>query len=201
MEIISEELKKRDLFIPKEYDFIIKRVIHTTADFDFSSNMVFSEDAVQSALDALEKGVTIVTDTNMTLTGINKTGLSRTHSDAVCYMADEDVAAEAKRLEITRAVVSVRKAVTHNPGCIYGVGNAPTALFELIDQMEAGFRPVLIIAVPVGFVNVTEAKDEVINACKKHKIPYIASLGNKGGSTVLAAIINALIYKKINRNL
>ena len=200
MEIIGDELARRGIKLFDEYDFIVRRVIHTTADFDFAENMRFSDGAVEAGLKALKSGsgeTVIVTDTNMTLSGISKPGLSKLGITAECYMADEDVAKKAAELKTTRAVASVKKAVIKLAGrqVIYAVGNAPTALFELIDRMDDGFRPALIIAVPVGFVNVVEAKEAVVFACEKYGVPYIAAMGNKGGSTVSAAICNALIYR------
>ncbi len=183
-----------------DFDFIIKRVIHTTADFDFADNLEFSAKVSGLRL----AGATIITDTNMTLTGISKPGLSKLGAKGLCFMADEDVANEAARYGITRAAVSVKKAATmfsHESGSderiVYAVGNAPTALLELCDQIDAGFHPGLIIAVPVGFVNVVEAKEMVVDVCKNHDIPYIVSHGRKGGSTVSAAILNAMIYHEI----
>ena len=200
MEIIGDELARRGIKLFDEYDFIVRRVIHTTADFDFAENMRFSDGAVAAGLKALKSGsgeTVIVTDTNMTLSGISKPGLSKLGITAECYMADEDVAKKAAELKTTRAVASVKKAVIKLAGrqVIYAVGNAPTALFELIDRMDDGFRPALIIAVPVGFVNVVEAKEAVVFACEKYGVPYIVAMGNKGGSTVSAAICNALIYR------
>ena len=197
MEIIDGELSKRGITIPAEYAHIIKRVIHTTADFDFAGSMEFSEKA-----EAVELSDSIIiTDTNMTLAGISKPGLAAVGAKAICFMADEDVAKEATELGITRAAVSVRKAVREygdtDGRVIYAVGNAPTALLELCEQIKSGFRPRLIVAVPVGFVNVVEAKEAVVLICKEYGIPYIVSYGNKGGSTVSAAILNAMIYEKM----
>ena len=198
--IIEQELREKGREIPEDKKHVILRVIHTTADFDFVGNMRFSDGAVAAGLKALKSGsgeTVIVTDTNMTLSGISKPGLSKLGITAECYMADEDVAKKAAELKTTRAVASVKKAVIKLAGrqVIYAIGNAPTALFELIDRMDDGFRPALIIAVPVGFVNVVEAKEAVVFACEKYGVPYIAAMGNKGGSTVSAAICNALIYR------
>ena len=195
MRIISEELALRNICLSDENAAVAKRVIHTTADFDYAESLFFSMEAVSRGIAALKKGTTLVTDTNMALAGVSKPGLSRLKSSAVCYMADPEVAEQAASLGVTRAVISVRHAVKKNPGCIYAVGNAPTALFELAEQIKKGFRPSLIIAVPVGFVNVVEAKETIIEICTETDIPVIASLGRKGGSTVAAAICNALIYK------
>ena len=195
MRMISEELSRRGIVLPADIAPVVRRVIHTTADFDYTETLYFSPGAVRAGISTLEEGITIVTDTNMALAGISKPGLKRLGSSAVCYMADEDVAVQAKELHVTRAVISVRKAVSGLSKCIYAVGNAPTALLELAEQIRAGFRPALVIAVPVGFVNVVESKEEIVSVCKQYGIPCIAAMGRKGGSTVAAAICNALIYK------
>ena len=197
LKLIAEELENRGIVLSDEYDFIVKRVIHTTADFDFVDTLCFSDGAVAAGLEALSGGATIVTDTNMALSGISKPGLKKLGANAVCYMADDDVAREAKRLSVTRASIAMKKAVREHSGadCIFSIGNAPTALMELSNQIESGFRPRLLIAVPVGFVNVIEAKEEAEAVCKRHDIPCIVAHGRKGGSTVSAAICNALIYR------
>ena len=195
MEIIGEELSRRGIALPEDIAPVMKRVIHTTADFDYLDTLTFTRDAVDLGVRALLDGTPIVTDTNMALAGISKPGLRKLGSRVICYMADEDVAEEAKSRETTRAAVSVEKAAREAPGCIYAVGNAPTALLELIRQMERGFRPALIIGVPVGFVNVVEAKEKPLAVCRKRNVPAIVALGRKGGSTVAAAICNALIYR------
>ncbi len=189
-EIIESHLE--GVYIPEERKDILKRVIHTTADFDYVENLKFSDDAVSSALSALKSGACIVTDTNMALSGINRTALSKLGCEAVCYMADEEVAQEAKRLGITRAVVSMRKAALLDRKLIFAIGNAPTALLALDELIREGrVKPELIIAVPVGFVNVCESKEIIMRS----GVPYIAAAGNKGGSTVAAAVCNALMYK------
>ena len=194
MEIIGEELAGRGIVLPAENAAVIRRVIHTTADFDYVGNLTFTADAVERGIRALLAGTVIVTDTNMALAGISKPGLKRLGSHVMCYMADVDVAERAKAEETTRAAVSVKKAAEQAPGCIYAVGNAPTALLEMIRQMEQGFRPALVIGVPVGFVNVVEAKEAILETCTRKGIPAIVAMGRKGGSTVAAAICNALIY-------
>lgn len=195
-EIITEELKGKTF--PEEQEDIIKRVIHTTADFDYADTMIFSPDAVSSALKALEDfgNTVIVTDTNMTKSGIHKASLKKLGIEAVCYMADEDVAKEAKERGMTRAFVSMKKAaeMAEQTGktLIISVGNAPTALVALEELIRNGqLKPALVIGVPVGFVNVVQAKELIMTA----KTPYIVAKGRKGGSTVAAAIINALLYK------
>ena len=189
-EIISEILKDRK--IDPENEAVIKRVIHTTADFDFMDTLCFSEHAVCKGIEALRSGCDIVTDTQMAKAGINKTILASFGGEVQCFMSDPDVAEEAKRREITRAIVSMEKAVKLTKPCIYAIGNAPTALFALKNLMDEGkLNAALIIAVPVGFVNVVESKEMIINS----KVPYIAARGRKGGSPVAAAICNAMLYQ------
>lgn len=195
MEIITSELNARGITLPEENAPIIKRVIHTTADFDYVEHLVFTPGAVQKGMAALQNGNPIVTDTNMALSGVSKPGLKKLGGTAVCFMADPEVAEEAKRRGTTRAVISAEKAAREFPSCIYAVGNAPTALFEIVRQMDQGFRPALVIGVPVGFVNVVEAKETLLSACRTRGIPAIVAMGRKGGSTVAAAILNALIYQ------
>ena len=195
-EIITEELGERTF--PKEQEDIIKRVIHTTADFEYADTMTFSKDAVSSALSALkDRGRTmIVTDTNMTRSGIHRASLEKLGIEAVCYMADPDVAREAKEQGLTRAAVSMNKAArtAEKTGkrVIFSVGNAPTALIAIEELIREGrVHPALVIGVPVGFVNVVQAKERIMTA----DVPYIVAKGRKGGSTVAAAILNALLYK------
>ena len=184
MEIIGEELGQIKID-PEKLD-IVKRVIHTSADFDYARNLLFSDGVVEKALAALEKGATIITDTNMACTGINKMGLAKLGAKAVCFMADADVAARAKEAGSTRAAACMEKA------CTIEVGNAPTALVRLDELVKEGkIKPELVIGVPVGFVNVVESKEIIM----KTGIPYIVARGRKGGSNVAAAICNALIYK------
>lgn len=190
MEIIAEELG--EVKLDEEKLSIIKRVIHTSADFDYVRSLHFSEDAVQKALEALKNGATIVTDTNMARAGINKAGMDKLGCKAVCYMADPDVAAQAKIEGSTRAAACMEKACLIEGPVIIAIGNAPTALVRLDELIKAGkIKPELIIGVPVGFVNVVEAKELIMQA----GVPYIVARGRKGGSNVAAAICNALIYK------
>lgn len=191
-EIIGEELKERKITLDPSKEAIIKRVIHTSADFDYAQNLYFSEGAVELALDALKNGCDIVTDTEMAKSGINKTILSSLGGEVHCFMGDETVAAIAKERETTRAVVSMEKAMSLKKPCIFAIGNAPTALLRLEELIrEDGLKPVLIIGVPVGFVNVVEAKELIM----KTKVPSIVAKGRKGGSNVAAAIVNALLYQ------
>ena len=191
--IITELLGDRRL--DPENELVIKRVIHTTADFDYVDNLAFSGHAVQKAIAALRAGCDIVTDTQMVKAGINKTILASLGGEVHCFMSDADVAAEAKERGVTRAFVSMERAAALPKPCIFAIGNAPTALFSLEELMEAGkLRPALIIGVPVGFVNVVESKEVLFAACERYGVPAIAAMGRKGGSNVAAAICNALIY-------
>ena len=195
MEIIGEELAAKGIALDPEQDPVIRRAIHTSADFDYAETLTFSEDAVGKARDLIRAGALIVTDTNMALTGINKKRLAAFGGEVRCYMADEDVACEAKERGITRASVSMEHAArdTSESGrpVIFAIGNAPTALITLRTMYDEGrFTPDFIIGVPVGFVNVVEAKELILET----EIPHIVNRGRKGGSNVAAAIVNALIY-------
>lgn len=188
-EIITEELGDRKLDPDKE--LIIKRCIHTSADFDYADNLCFSEGAVEKALAALRDGACIVTDTQMGRSGINKRALARLGGEAYCFMSDEDVAAAAKKNGTTRAVASMDKAAELDKKLIIAVGNAPTALVRLYELIKEGrIRPALIIGVPVGFVNVVQSKELIMQT----DVPYIVARGRKGGSNIAACICNALLY-------
>jgi len=191
-EIISELLGDRP--IDPETEPVVKRVIHTTADFDYADNLIFSPRAVRRGIEALRAGCPIVTDTQMAKAGINKTALSRLGGEVYCFMSDPDVAEEAKRRAVTRAAVSMERAAALKMPLIYAVGNAPTALIrlkELIDEGKAS--PELVIGVPVGFVNVIESKELFIGS----EVPHIIARGRKGGSTVAAAVCNAMLYQAV----
>ena len=171
---------------------VIKRVIHTTADFDYAQSLVFSPHAVEKGVQALKAGCDIVTDTQMAKAGINKTALGKLGGQVHCFMADEDVAQEAKARGITRAAVCMERAAKLEKPCIFAIGNAPTALISLHEQIQAGeLNPALIIGVPVGFVNVVESKELILGT----NVPHIVARGRKGGSNVAAAICNALLYQ------
>lgn len=181
-----------DTRLEKENEPVIKRVIHTTADFDYVKNLVFSPHAVVRGLEALQGGCDIVTDTQMARSGINKGTLARLGGQVHCFMSDPDVAAEAKTRGVTRAMVSMERAAKLEKPCIFAIGNAPTALISLKEQMDAGLlAPALIVGVPVGFVNVVESKELILQS----QVPHIVARGRKGGSNVAAAICNALIYQ------
>ena len=189
-EIITEILG--DTRLDPENELVIKRVIHTTADFEYVQNLVFSDHAVQKGIEALKNGCDIVTDTQMAKSGINKTILGKLGGQVHCFMSDADVAAEAKERGITRAIVSMERAAQLPKPCIFAIGNAPTALISLHEQITAGMlNPALIIGVPVGFVNVVESKEMIIES----GVPHIVARGRKGGSNVAAAICNAMLYQ------
>ena len=192
--IITRELDELGLTPPPETAAVVKRVIHTTADFDYAKNLRFTPGAVQAAVRALQRGAVIVTDTNMALAGISRPGLAKLGCEAVCYMADPAVAEAAKQAGTTRAVAAMHRAAREHPGAILAVGNAPTALLTIAEEIEAGLRPALVIGVPVGFVNVVESKETRFAVCEQHGVPAIAAMGRKGGSNVAAAICNALVY-------
>ena len=188
-EIITEELG--DAVLDPLQAPIIKRVIHTTADFEYLNTLCFSENAVVKLQGALKNGACIVTDTQMAQAGISKRTLEKYGGRVYCFMGDEDVAQTAARNGTTRAVASMDKAAGLSENVIFVVGNAPTALVRLYELMEQGkIAPRGIIGVPVGFVNVVQAK-ELIMQCN---VPYIVARGRKGGSNVAAAICNALLY-------
>lgn len=192
MEIIEGELKERYGGLPDPVTApVIKRVIHTTADFSFAESLVFSKDAVMQGVQALRHGATVVTDTMMAMAGINKRRLEAYGGKAVCFMQDEEVARKAAARGVTRAAVSMEKAAGRQEDQIYVIGNAPTALLKLYDKIQEGaISPKLIIGVPVGFVNVEEAKELILTL----EVPYIVARGRRGGSNVAAAIVNALLY-------
>ncbi len=189
-EIIEEECKKRGIVLPKDRAFLIKRVIHTTADFEYAGTLHFSKDAVKIAQDLLLQGADIVTDTNMALSGISRKVLSQFGGSLHCYMAEDEVAKEAAERNVTRASVSMEKGMKLQKPVIFAIGNAPTALLKLREFYDAGKMPAFVIGVPVGFVNVEAAKEKIMET----KIPCIVNRGRKGGSNVAAAICNALLY-------
>ena len=189
-EIITQELGERKL--PADQELIIKRCIHTSADFDYADNLCFSENAVKKAMDAIKGGACIVTDTQMAKSGINKRALARYGGEVFCFMSDEDVAAQAKENGTTRATASMDKAASLKQPLIFAIGNAPTALVRLYELIEEEkIRPELIIGVPVGFVNVVQSKELIMQT----DVPYIVARGRKGGSNIAACIVNALLYK------
>ena len=188
-EIITQELGDTPLIPGTE--LIVKRCIHTSADFDYAKNMRFSEGVVEKALKAIQNGASIVTDTQMARAGINKKALARYGGEVYCFMSDEDVARKAKENGTTRATASMDKAASLGIPLIFAIGNAPTALvrlYELIEEKK--LSPELIIGVPVGFVNVVASKELIMET----ETPYIVAAGRKGGSNIAACICNALLY-------
>ncbi|MBQ2664105.1 MAG: precorrin-8X methylmutase [Clostridia bacterium] len=199
--VLPSEIEKRSFEIieselPREIDAeikpIVKRVIHTTADFDYVDNLCFSDGVVQILKDAIKNGADIVTDTQMAKSGINKKRLASFGGEVYCFMADEDVATAAKENGTTRAAASMEKAARLGKDVIFAIGNAPTALVKLYELIkDKKIKPIAIIGVPVGFVNVAVAKELIMTA----GVPYIVARGRKGGSGVAAAICNAVIYE------
>ncbi len=191
-EIISQELESQGIRLPKDEEMITKRVIHTSADFDYTRTLTYSKDAVKIAKELILNGADIVTDTNMALAGINKKILAGFGGEAHCYMAEQEVARLAKERGTTRAAVSMEMAAKRTKPVIFAIGNAPTALIQLYEMMQNGtWKPALVIGVPVGFVNVEAAKELIMQT----DVPYIVNRGRKGGSNVAAAICNALLYE------
>lgn len=191
--IISEELNERGIRLEEDQAPVIMRCIHTSADFDYARNLVFSEGAVEKALEAIRGGASIVTDTQMGRSGISRAGLEQFGGRVYCFMSDEDVARKAKEQGTTRAAVSMEKACRLEGKLIFAIGNAPTALLRLHELiLEGKVKPELVIAVPVGFVNVVQAKEQILTL---PDTPYIVAKGRKGGSNIAACICNALIYR------
>lgn len=188
-ELITEELHGR--VFQKEEEPIVKRVIHTTADFEYADNLFFGKDAIRKGIEALQAGMDVVTDTTMAFSGINKKVLHSFGGTVHCYIAEEDVRQKAREKGITRSMVAMEKAAENPDIQIYVVGNAPTALFQIYEMIRSGkIAPALVIGVPVGFVNVVEAKELFLSS----EIPCIIAKGRKGGSNVAAAIVNGLLY-------
>lgn len=191
-EIITEELRQEGIYLPEKQAAIIKRCIHTSADFDYAKNLMFSVESVEKALDAIKNGASIITDTQMGKAGINKKRLSRYGGKVYCFMSDEDVAEAAKEKGTTRAVASMEKACGLEEKLIFAIGNAPTALIHLYEMIREGkIHPELVIGVPVGFVNVVQSKELILTL---EDTPYIVARGRKGGSNIAACICNALLY-------
>lgn len=189
-ELITEELG--DIPLVPGTEPIVKRCIHTSADFDYAESLAFSEDAVEKATQAIKEGACIVTDTNMAKAGINKKRLAKYGGEVYCFMSDDDVAKAAVEHGTTRAAACMDKAAQLEKKVIFAIGNAPTALIRLTELIEAGkIKPELIIGVPVGFVNVVASKELIL---RLSDTPYIVARGRKGGSNIAACICNALLY-------
>ncbi len=204
MRIIESELAERGIQVPDVNLNVVKRVIHTTADFDYGENLRFTNGAVERVINALQAsssdpagGLTFITDTNMALSGISKPSLAKLGASALCYMADEEIMKEAKAAGTTRAYASMKRGAREYPNGIFVSGNAPTALIAISELIREGLRPTLVVGVPVGFVNVVESKEELFALCEEHNIPAIVAFGRKGGSNVAASICNALLYSAV----
>ncbi|AGI48176.1 precorrin-8X methylmutase [Thermoplasmatales archaeon BRNA1] len=193
MATIVKELNGRTW--PEPEFSIVKRCIHTSADFDYADNLVFGLDAANRGVELLKNGADVITDTKMAMAGINKNALAKHGGEAFCFVSDPDVVDEAKARGCTRSTVAVEKASKHAKPTIYVCGNAPTALIE-IDKLvrEGKYKPAMIVGVPVGFVNVVESKELIIKTAEEFGIPYIVAKGRKGGSNIGATIINAMLY-------
>ncbi len=191
-EIIATELLEHNITLKPEQEMVTKRVIHTSADFEYADTLTFSEGAVEIAKKLILAGADIVTDTNMALAGVNKKVLAHYGGKAHCFMAEDKVAEIAKERNVTRATVSMEMAAKLEKPVIFAIGNAPTALIQLHEMYENKiFIPAFIIGVPVGFVNVVAAKELILHT----DIPHIINQGRKGGSNVAAAICNAILYE------
>ncbi|GIO02423.1 cobalt-precorrin-8 methylmutase [Brevibacillus halotolerans] len=186
-EMITEELGPHP-FTDDQYR-VVQRVIHATADFDLGRSMKFHPDAVEAGIRAIQAGEPIIADVQMVQVGISKPRLKAFGGDVHVYISDDDVMEKAKAENTTRAIISIRKATSQIKGGIYAIGNAPTALLELIRLVKEGkANPSLVIGVPVGFVSAAESKEELA----KLDIPFITNLDRKGGSPVAVAAVNAL---------
>ncbi|MBQ7703171.1 MAG: precorrin-8X methylmutase [Firmicutes bacterium] len=191
-EIISVELRDMGKSLDPRYEHIVKRCIHTSADFEYADSLYFTEDVDAKISEAIRNGAYIVTDTAMARSGINKRTIEFFGGQVLCFIADESVAEEARERGLTRSYVSMERASQLDRPVIVAVGNAPTALASICKLHEEGrFDPVAVIGVPVGFVNVVEAKEMLMET----DIPCIVARGRKGGSNIAACIINAIQYK------
>jgi len=196
-EIISSELAEKGIELDPTNELVVKRVIHTSADFEYADTLVFSENATAIGIEALKAGCSVVTDTKMAASGINKRVLARFGGEVYNFISDVDVAEEAKTRGLTRSAVCMERAAALGKPLIYAVGNAPTALVRIYEMLQAGEMqtlPALIIGVPVGFVNVVESKELICEL----DVPHIVARGRKGGSNVAASIVNALLYLASN---
>ncbi|MBR4202861.1 MAG: precorrin-8X methylmutase [Candidatus Methanomethylophilaceae archaeon] len=193
MEIITSELGGRTW--PEPQFSIVKRCIHTSADFDYADNLRFSKDAENIGVKAIRNGAHIVTDTKMAAAGINKNKLKEYGGEVHCFISDDDVVKEAKERGCTRATICMEKGaeIAKDHPVIFAIGNAPTALVRLAEMIDTGeLKPALIIGAPVGFVNVVESKELIL----ERDVPYIIPVGRKGGSNIAATICNAMMYYK-----
>lgn len=197
MEIIVSELDGRTW--PEPTFSVVRRCIHTSADFDYADNLAFSENAVELGIEAIRGGADIVTDTKMAAAGINKTKLGSYGGQVHCFISDDDVVAEAKKRGTTRATICMEHGakVAETKPVVFAIGNAPTALVRICELIDEGrLKPALVIGAPVGFVNVVEAKELLMETLDRRGIPYIVPKGRKGGSNIAATICNAMMYYK-----
>ena len=196
-EMITEQLGDRADHFSELEKPIVKRLIHTTGDFGYVDITEFHNDAVNSAIEAIKSGCKIYCDTNMIVTGLNKAGLAKFGCSAYCLVNDDDVAKEAKEREITRSMVGIERAVKDKDTKIFLIGNAPTALFRLLEEIDKGAnKPKLIAGVPVGFVGCPESKA----ALSDYDVPFIRTNGTKGGSTVAVAVLHGILYQMFERD-
>ena len=190
-EIITDMLGEMGKNVDPRYEHIIKRCIHTSADFEYADSLYFTDGAVEKIADAIRAGAYIVTDTKMAQAGINKKRIEKLGGSVLCFIGDEDVAEEAAERGLTRSFVSMEKAAGLDRPVIFAVGNAPTALMAICEMHREGrFSPVAVIGAPVGFVNVVQSKEELMRS----GIPCIVARGRKGGSNIAACIVNAVQY-------
>ena len=196
-EMITEELGNRADRFPEQEKLIVKRLVHTTGDFEYADITEFHNDAVNSAIEAIKSGCKIYCDTNMIVTGLNKAGLAKFGCSAYCLVNDDEVAKEAKERGITRSMVGIERAVKDKDTKVFLIGNAPTALFQLLEEIEKEEvdKPRLIAGVPVGFVGCPESKA----ALSDYDVPFIRTNGTKGGSTVAVAVLHGILYQIYQR--
>ncbi|PID82688.1 MAG: precorrin-8X methylmutase [Clostridiales bacterium] len=196
MAIITGELEKLGFDFDKYTDAemaVLRRCIHTSADFDYRDNLVMSKGAVDIGIKALKEGVSVLTDTNMAKSGISKVTMDRNGGEVLNFIREEDVIKSSKERGVTRSSVCMEKAADLKKDLIIAIGNAPTALIRLYELIKEGkIKPVLVIGTPVGFVNVVESKELFMEL----DVPYIIARGRKGGSNIAAAIVNAMLYFK-----
>ncbi len=190
-EIIDKELLNMKIILPLETAHIIKRVIHTTADFEYTDIIEIHEKVIALFVDAIKNGCSIYADTNMIAAGVNKKILANYNCNIYTLVSNDNVIKKSNDTGLTRSIIGIEEAAKNKNTKIFVIGNAPTALFKLKDLVENGLaKPKCIIGVPVGFVGAAESKEQI----KKIGIPYIITKGRKGGSTVAAAILNAILY-------
>jgi precorrin-8X/cobalt-precorrin-8 methylmutase len=198
-EIIESEVGNHEQYNENEW-VIVRRVIHATADFDFAGKgkIIFHKRAIESAFDAVRERCTIVTDVDMVLAAISKKPISDLSLKAVCYISDSMVAEQARSMGKTRSETAMRRAAKDIDGGIIAVGNAPTALYEVINMVREGItKPALVVGVPVGFVSAAESKEEL---AKMNDLPFITNIGRKGGSSAVSSIVNAIMLLYQSKN-